>query len=70
MDELGFVIIKWERKTPSLAMCQHCEIKFFTVRELSDDPVKAERFLRARFVAHNCKVRDIRVRLQKKAVNQ
>ncbi len=70
MDELGFAIIKWERETPSLAMCQHCEIKFFTPRELSNDPIRAKEFLWGRFSSHRCKVREIRVRLQRKAVNQ
>jgi hypothetical protein len=69
MDELGFVILQRERKTPSLAMCERCKIKFFTPRELSDNPVKAEEFLRGRFADHECKLRDF-PRRQKRAVNQ
>ena len=55
MDEQGFVVIKRERKTPSLAMCQRCKIKFFTPRELSNDPIEAEAFLWGRFNARKCK---------------
>jgi len=70
MDELGFVILKRERKTPSLAMCQRCKIKFFTPRELSDYPTEAEEYLWNRFNTHECKVREFLVRTQKRAVNQ
>jgi hypothetical protein len=70
MDESGFVILKRERKTPSLAMCQRCKIKFFTPRELSDRPTEAEEYLWSRFRAHDCKVREFLVRTQKRAVNQ
>ena len=70
MDELGFTILRHDRKTPSLAMCQRCKIKFFTPRELSDDPIKAEAFLWGRFNVHKCKVQDFPVRTQKTAVNQ
>jgi hypothetical protein len=69
MNEQGFVIIKREQKTPSLAMCQRCEIKFFTPRELSSDPIKAEAFLWNRFSDHKCKVRDFPVRTRS-AINQ
>jgi hypothetical protein len=58
MDELGLVILQRERTTPSLAMYQRCKTKFFTPRELSANPVKAEEFLRGRFNDHERKLRD------------
>jgi hypothetical protein len=69
MDEQDFIVIKHQRKTPSLAMCQRCEFKFFTPRELSNDPIEAEAFLWGRFKAHKCKVRDFPVSTQR-AINQ
>jgi hypothetical protein len=69
MNEQGFVILKRERETPSLAMCQRCEIKFFTPHELANDPTEAEVFLRGRFMVHKCKALDFLVRAQR-AVNQ
>jgi hypothetical protein len=69
MDELSFVILKREHRTPSLAMCQRCKIKFFTPRELNDDPIKAEEYLRGRFSTHECKLCDFPWQ-PKRAVNQ
>ena len=70
MDELGFVILKRERGIPSLAMCERCNLKFFTARELSDYPVEAEKYLWGRFNAHKCKLQDFPIRANKRAVNQ
>jgi len=49
-----FVILKRERQTASLAMCQRCKIKFFTPRELTDKRNEAEHFLWNRFFDHKC----------------
>ena len=51
-------------------MCQRCKVKFFTPRELSDNPMVAEEYLRNRFNTHGCKVREFIVSTKKRAVNQ
>jgi len=56
MAERRLVVLKYSGKTPSLAMCEKCHLKFFTPRELNKDPVKAEAVLRLKFEAHECKI--------------
>jgi hypothetical protein len=56
MAERQLVILKYSGKTPSLAMCGSCHLKFFTPRELTNDPAKAEVNLRRKFERHECKV--------------
>lgn len=70
MDELSFVILKREGGIPSLAMCQRCKLKFFAPREVSDKRDDAEKYLRDRFYAHTCKLKDFPVRADERAVNQ
>jgi hypothetical protein len=41
--------------TPFLGMCERCQIKFFTPRELTRRPAEAERYLRQKFSSHVCK---------------
>jgi hypothetical protein len=42
-------------KTPSMATCSRCRLKFFTPLTLVSDPVEAENYLRDKFIAHECK---------------
>jgi len=70
MPDSGFVILKRERQTPSLAMCQRCKIKFFTPRALTNDPREAEEYLWGRFVNHKCPFVIFPSPFHKKAANQ
>jgi hypothetical protein len=56
MAERRFAILKYNGKTPTLAMCERCHLKFFTPRELTNKPVEAEMYLREKFQWHECKV--------------
>jgi len=55
MAERRLVILKHLAKTPVLAMCERCHVKFFTPRELTHLPVEAEENLWQRFASHECK---------------
>jgi hypothetical protein len=50
-----FVILKYVHKTPSLATCERCNIKFFTPSELMGRSLQAEDHLREKFASHTCK---------------
>jgi hypothetical protein len=54
MAERRLVILKHSGKTPVLAKCEKCEIKFFTPRELTNLPVQADEHLWQRFYSHEC----------------
>jgi hypothetical protein len=56
MNTADFIILKHQKKTPSLAMCKSCEIKFFTPRRFTNEPDEAEAFLWGRFVDHRCRI--------------
>jgi hypothetical protein len=56
MAERRLTILRYSGKTPSFAMCEKCRLKFFTPRELTNEPVKAEANLRQKFEVHNCKI--------------
>jgi hypothetical protein len=55
MAERRLVILKLVGKTPVLAMCERCQIKFFTPRELTNLPAEAEHNLWHKFNSHECK---------------
>jgi hypothetical protein len=55
MAERRLVILKHSGKTPTLAMCERCQLKFFTTRELTRRPAEAEENLREKFKSHECK---------------
>ena len=55
MAERGFIIMKYMRKTPTVAICDRCHLKFITPLELIGDPPQAEAQLRERFATHVCK---------------
>lgn len=52
--ERRLVILKYMRKTPSLASCGRCHLKFFTPLDLIREPLEAENNLRDKFVSHKC----------------
>jgi len=55
MTERRFVILKYMLKTPRLATCERCHIKFFTPLELMGKPLEAEDHLRGKFADHTCR---------------
>ena len=55
MAERRLVILKRVGKTPVLGMCERCQIKFFTPRELFLLPTQAEQNLWHKFNSHECK---------------
>jgi len=50
-SERRFVILKYMRKTASMATCERCHLKFFTPLELIREPVEAENNLRDKFLS-------------------
>ena len=54
LQPADFVILRCEGQTPSLAMCQRCQIKFFASRELTHRGQEAREFLFGRFLDHKC----------------
>jgi hypothetical protein len=55
MAERRLVILKHSGKTPTMGMCERCQLKFFTLRELTRRPAEAEQNLREKFKSHVCK---------------
>jgi hypothetical protein len=55
MAELGFTILKRVGKTPSMAACERCKMKFFVPMLLIDDPTAAEQHLWQKYTDHKCK---------------
>jgi hypothetical protein len=54
MAERRLVIVKRLGKTPVLGMCDKCQARFFTPRELTYLPAEAEKNLSQRFNSHVC----------------
>ena len=59
MLERRLLILKYMGKTPFLATCERCHLKFFTPTQLSRKPVEAEQNLRERFDIHKCRPEDV-----------
>ena len=59
MLERRLLILKYIGKTPFLATCKRCHLKFFTPRELGRKLVEAEQNLRNRFEIHKCRPDDV-----------
>jgi hypothetical protein len=55
MAERRLVILKREGETPVMGMCERCQVKFFTPRELTHLPRDAENYLWHKFNRHECK---------------
>jgi len=56
VPERCLTILKYSGKTPALALCDRCHLKFFTPKELFREPMEAEGNLREKFEMHDCKV--------------
>ena len=55
MGDLELVFLQYVGKTPSLAGCAKCRLKFFTPQQLMRQPEAAAQYLREKFVHHTCK---------------
>jgi hypothetical protein len=55
MNDFLPVFLRYAGKTPCLAGCAKCHLKFFTPGELMKDPEAATKYLRERFAQHTCK---------------
>jgi hypothetical protein len=60
--EPRFVILKHIGNMPSMATCTRCHLKFFTPLDLLRDVEQAERHLRDKFVRHECRHDDDRMK--------
>jgi hypothetical protein len=57
---VGFKILKWRSRTPLLAECERCHLKFITPeRMLRDDPQDVEHYLREKHRYHDCDLREL-----------
>jgi hypothetical protein len=54
MADRLLVILKRSGKTPAMAMCDQCYLKFFTPEELTYTPQEAEVYLLEKFKWHKC----------------
>jgi hypothetical protein len=54
MVEPGLVILKFRWKTPTLATCERCQLKFLTPTEMMEDSDGAERYLLTKYRQHRC----------------
>ena len=52
---LELVFFQYVGKTPSLAGCGSCRLKFFTPQQLMRQPQAAAEYLREKFAVHTCK---------------
>jgi len=59
MLDRRLLILKYVSKTPFLATCERCHLKFFTPRELGHKPSEAGQNLRNKFEIHKCRPDDI-----------
>jgi hypothetical protein len=50
-----FIILKYMGKSPSMATCERCHVKFFTPLHLIKNPLKAKGNLHDQFSQHTCR---------------
>ncbi len=50
-------ILTYFGNTPTLARCQRCDLKFFTLTKMHKDPLGSAKYLEDKFHAHSCVVR-------------
>ena len=55
MSNLELLFLKYAGKTPSLAGCAKCQLKFFTPQHFLKNPEAASEYLRLKFSLHECK---------------
>lgn len=54
MSEPRLVVLKHNGKTPTLATCDRCHVKFFVPLRAIRNPEQAEIYLREKFATHEC----------------
>jgi hypothetical protein len=54
MGNFQLVFLQYAGKTPSLAGCAKCHLKFFTPQQLMRQPQAAAEYLREKFDQHTC----------------
>jgi hypothetical protein len=54
VNDINFQILKYQRKSPILATCRECQVKFFTPSEMMKKAGRAESYLLSKFRAHMC----------------
>jgi hypothetical protein len=59
MFQRELVILKYMGRTPFLASCKACHLKFFTPLELSGKTAEAQEYLQERFNNHKCRPEDV-----------
>jgi len=54
MDEIGFSVLKYSEKTPVLAACTRCQLKFLTPSKMMKDWEAASEYLLGKYNDHRC----------------
>jgi hypothetical protein len=54
VDEIGFSILKYREKTPVLAVCARCQLKFLTPSQMMKDWEAASEYLWRKYSNHRC----------------
>lgn len=60
-NKRDFEILKHKGRTPALAVCRKCDLKFFTPKELIDIPEEASVYLMTKYDMHHCPLNPRRV---------
>jgi hypothetical protein len=55
VDDLGFKVLTYRVRTPILAECERCHVKFLTPSDKMHDADAAERYLWEKYGLHDCK---------------
>jgi hypothetical protein len=55
MSTVALMFLKYVGKTPALAGCARCQLKFFTPEHFLKNPEAADEYLRIKFSLHECK---------------
>lgn len=54
----NFFVLKYRGRTPTLAACLLCDLKFLTPTELMEDWQEATSYLKGKFDVHRCAKQD------------
>ena len=54
MDEIGFSVLKYRERTPVLAACTRCQLKFLTPSQMMKDWEAAREYLWRKYGNHRC----------------
>jgi hypothetical protein len=55
VDDLGFKVLKYELRTPIVAGCERCHLKFLTPSDKIHDADAAEKYLWEKYILHDCR---------------